>query len=118
MSLLGGKGGLAGWQWIFVLFGAFTVFLAVICFFLIVDFPDKNTFLSEKETAFVMQRIELDRGDSVADPMTLAKVAKHLSDWKGWASAILFGCATTPSYAFAYFLPSTSLSLHFSRAHS
>ena len=92
MSLLGGQGGLAGWQWIFVLFGVFTIFLAILCFLFIVDFPDKNTFLSEKETAFVMQRIEADRGDSVADEMSMAKILLHLSDWKGWASAVLFMC--------------------------
>ena len=105
MSLLNGEAGLAGWQWIFLLFGLFTVFLAVLCFFFIVDFPDKNTFLDERQTNFIMKRIEEDRGDSVADEMTLRKVGKHLCDWKGWASGILFACATTPSYAFAYFLP-------------
>ena len=53
-----------------MLFGAFTVFLAVLCFFFIVDFPDKNTFLDERQTNFIMKRIEEDRGDSVADTMT------------------------------------------------
>lgn len=79
--------------------------LSVLCYLFVVDFPDTNTFLSPEQTAFVLQRIEADRGDSQYDPMTLAKVGLHLSDWKGWASAILFMCATTPSYAFAYFLP-------------
>ena len=105
MSLLGGKGGLAGWQWIFVLFGVFTIFLAIMCYLFIVDFPDTNTFLTEKETAFVMQRIEEDRGDSIADEMSMAKVLLHLGDWKGWAAAVLFMCCTTPVYAFSYFLP-------------
>lgn len=113
MSLLGGKGGLAAWQWIFVLFGAFTVFLAILCFFLIVDFPDKNTFLTEKETAFVLQRIESDRGDSVADKLTKEKLILHLSDWKGWACTLLYACTTTPAYAFAYFLPGTSSFPHY-----
>lgn len=107
MSLLGGKGGLDAWQWIFVLFGAFTILLAVLCLFLIVDFPDRNTFLTEKETAFVLQRIELDRGDSMADEMTMDKALLHLRDWKGWACTVLYMCTTTPAYAFAYFLPST-----------
>ena len=81
------------------------------CFLLVVDFPDTNTFLSEKETAFVMQRIEEDRGDSVADEMTMAKVITHLGDWKGWAAAILFMCCTTPVYAFSFFLPGSSFPL-------
>ena len=99
---------MAAWQWIFVLFGAFTIFLAILCYFLIVDFPDKNTFLTGKETAFVLQRIELDRGDSVADKLTKEKLLLHLSDWKGWACTLLYACTTTPAYAFAYFLPGMS----------
>jgi hypothetical protein len=59
--------------------GSVTLFLAVIAFFLLPDFPESNTFLTPDQTAFVLERIECDRGDSVPDQLTLHKVFHHLS---------------------------------------
>ncbi|KAJ7821141.1 hypothetical protein B0H14DRAFT_2599495 [Mycena olivaceomarginata] len=53
--------------------GSVTLFLAVIAFFLLPDFPESNTFLTPDQTAFVLERIECDRGDSVPDQLTLHK---------------------------------------------
>jgi hypothetical protein len=52
--------------------------------FLIPDFPEKNTFLTTEQTALVLKRIEDDRGDSVPDSVTFQKVKRHLSDWAIW----------------------------------
>lgn len=85
-----------------------TCIVAVAAWFIILDFPDKASnkgFLTPDEAAFVMQRIEDDRGDSVADPLTARKVLHHLSDFKLWAFATMFMSTTMPAYAFAYFLP-------------
>ncbi|KAL4258761.1 MFS transporter superfamily protein, partial [Pleurotus pulmonarius] len=86
LSLLDGKKGIAGWEWIFVsstfllsaahdahplpfctqiIEGAITIALGLILFYALPDFPDKNTFLTPEQTAFVLKRVEDDRGDSV-----------------------------------------------------
>ncbi|KAJ7741505.1 hypothetical protein B0H14DRAFT_3608481 [Mycena olivaceomarginata] len=62
-----------------------TLFLAVIAFFLLPDFPESNTFLTPDQTALCWSGIECDRGDSVPDQLTLHKVFHHLSDWTLWA---------------------------------
>jgi len=49
LDKLKGKGGLNGWQWIFLVEGIATIFLGILTWFYIADFPDKATFLSEKE---------------------------------------------------------------------
>jgi hypothetical protein len=101
LTLLDGKSGLAGWRWIFVscqyqhntillLFpqiieGLITMFLGAVMWFLIPDFPDRNEFLTPKQTALVLKRIEDDRGDSIPDPITVQKVKQHLSDWTIWS---------------------------------
>lgn len=103
-----GVGGLRGWQWIFVLEGILTCIVAIGAWFVILDFPDKaaqHGFLNEAEANFVLRRIEEDRGDSEADPLTLAKSLKHLSDPKLWAFCTLFMSTTLPVYAFSYFTP-------------
>ncbi|POY70887.1 hypothetical protein BMF94_6064 [Rhodotorula taiwanensis] len=105
MSLLAGRGGLNGWQWIFLLFGVVTIALGIISIFLIVDFPDKAKFLTPEEKAYAIQRVQEDRGDAIPDEMTLAKIGTHMCDLKLWAFGMCFMCSTAASYAFSYFLP-------------
>ncbi|KAH7069905.1 major facilitator superfamily domain-containing protein [Paraphoma chrysanthemicola] len=103
-----GLSGIRGWRWIFIIEGILTCVVAIASWFIILDFPDKASkkgFLTPNEAAFVMQRIEDDRGDSVADPLTWKKTLQHLSDLKLWGFATMFMSTTMPAYAFAYFLP-------------
>jgi hypothetical protein len=61
--------------------------VAILAWFLIIDFPDKahkKHFLTTAETAFVKQRIQTDRGDAEPDSLTWAKFFFHLRDWKLW----------------------------------
>ena len=90
--------------------GILTVLIGFAALAWIIEFPDKlltsnHPFLSKAEVEIVKYRIDRDRKDSDVDPMTWGKVGKHLSDWKLWVYAFLFMSSTTPSYAFAYFLP-------------
>ncbi len=64
--------------------GAFTIFLGLITYLYVPDFPDKNRFLTPEQTAVVLRRIEIDRGDSVPDVLTPAKIWFHLKDWSIW----------------------------------
>ncbi|KAF5348639.1 hypothetical protein D9758_006746 [Tetrapyrgos nigripes] len=103
-SLLDGRNGIAGWSWIFIIEGAITMFLGGIGYFIMPDFPDKNTFLTAEQTALVLKRVEMDRHDSVPDPITSAKVMHHLQDWTLWAYGVMFACSTLPAYMLAYFI--------------
>lgn len=53
-----GVGGLAGWQWIFILEGLLTVVVAVAAFFILHDFPDTASFLTVEEKAWVVHRLK------------------------------------------------------------
>jgi hypothetical protein len=66
---------------------------------LIVDFPEKSTFLTEEQKNWAVARIEADRGDAVPDQLTFRAFVKAISDAKIWAFAYLFMTATTGSYA-------------------
>lgn len=62
-----------------------TLFLGILCWFWIVDFPHKNKFLTAEQTALVLKRLDEDRGDAIPDQLTSTKVRKYLCDWKLWA---------------------------------
>jgi hypothetical protein len=65
--------------------GAITIFLGLITYIFVVDFPDKNRFLNPAETKYILKRIEEDRGDSLPDKLTFRKFLTHCSDWTMWA---------------------------------
>ncbi|KAF7376274.1 putative transporter C11D3.18C [Mycena sanguinolenta] len=50
ITFLKGKGGLDSWNWIFIIQGILTVVLALVNYLFTVDFPQKNTFLTTKQT--------------------------------------------------------------------
>ncbi|KAK0195772.1 major facilitator superfamily domain-containing protein [Armillaria mellea] len=103
LSLLDGKGGLGGWSWIFIIEGMVTVIFGIASRLYIPDFPDRNDFLTDEQTALVLQRVEEDRGDSLPDSLK-GKVLLHLSDWKVWVYAVMYLCITVPAYAVGYFV--------------
>ncbi|KAH9485504.1 MFS transporter prlL [Psilocybe cubensis] len=104
LSLLRGRLGVSGWAWIFIIEGAITVAFGIIAWFFLPGFPDQNTFLNEEETAFILQRVEKDRGDSMPDILTKDKIVLHLLDWTIWAYGIMYMCATLPAYAISFFV--------------
>lgn len=105
ISELAGQRGLNGWQWIFIFYGAITGVAALGAFVWVQDFPDKNDFLTPEQTKFILTRIDRDRADAEYDHWTMAKFWSYCLDWRLWSYAVLFGCGTTVTYAFAYFLP-------------
>lgn len=85
--------------------GILTVLIAIMGYLVLVDFPDRSTFLSPEAKEMVQTRIQRDRGDSVADPMTKRKFISYLLEPKIWLFAIWFMITTLGTYAMSYFLP-------------
>ncbi|KAJ5162779.1 Major facilitator superfamily domain general substrate transporter [Penicillium coprophilum] len=106
---LNGREGLTGWRWIFILEGVITGVIGILCFFFLVDFPDRAhkswRFLNERECAFIVRRINKDRNDGDLEAFSLKKFLKPALDLKIWAFAMIFFSITTVTYAIAYFLP-------------
>ncbi|ERT02741.1 uncharacterized protein SPSK_00499 [Sporothrix schenckii 1099-18] len=106
---MAGISNLNGWQWIFIIQGLITVAIAIVGFWLLVDFPDSKrktwSFLGERERSWVMARVHADRGDVTLPPFHLKEYLKCGLDWKLWAYGMMFFNTTTVSYALAYFLP-------------
>lgn len=82
ISKMNGVGGLEGWRWIFILEGILTAVVAVIAYFLLYDFPETATFLTEEERAFVVYRLKY-QGQVKAAPSDAAGVAQSEEfQWK------------------------------------
>lgn len=111
LARIGPRYGLNPWRWIYLCQGAITVALAILCAFTVVDFPTsrRNRFLSERDHARMLYRIEKDRADVEVDTVTVRKVCSYLLEWKIWLFSLMFMCCTVTSYALSFFLPTLLL---------
>ncbi|KAK8228866.1 general substrate transporter [Phyllosticta capitalensis] len=104
-----GLANLSGWKWIFIIEGVLTCVVGFVGYFALVGFPDSKhkswRFLTERETAFIIARVNADRGDAKTEPFTARKFFGAGLDLKIWGYALVFFGTTTITYALAYFLP-------------
>lgn len=109
------QSGIAGWRWIFIMFGVITCAAALICAPFVVDFPElvlergsrkgSVAFLTPEEAHFVISQLETDRNDIHAEEFNLRQYLRYAADLKVWAHAAMFCLTTTTNYAVVYFLP-------------
>ena len=83
-----GLSNLGGWRWIFIIEGILTCLLAVVAYWLLVDFPDSKRknwrFLDSHELAWVVRKVNADRGDAETGRFNVVKFLKAGLDWKIW----------------------------------
>ena len=58
-----GSLGIAAWQWLFIIEGAATVFIALFGFWVLPNFPRTTGWLTEEEKALAVWRLEEDIGE-------------------------------------------------------
>lgn len=104
-----GLANLNGWRWIFIIEGIITCCLGIAAYWLLVDFPDSKretwSFLTPREKAYVVARVDADRGDATISAFSMGKFLRSGLDWKIWGYALIFFGSTTISYSLSYFLP-------------
>lgn len=75
--------------WIFILEGSATIILAIVCFFLMQDFPDNARFLSETERELIIRRLQADdQYSATGEKMCWKNIRRSLVDWKTWVAAL------------------------------
>lgn len=90
--------------------GAVTVFLGIITYFWMVEFPDQceNSFhfLSDDEKILAISRINEDRRDGgKPEPLTVSAILVNFLDIKLYIFCTLFFLLNIVSTALSYFLP-------------
>lgn len=114
-----------GWRWIFIMEGRYyrqgsndvrltiegliTCLVGGLGFIFMVDFPDKAHqawgFLTEKESNFIVRRINRDRQDGEPETFAWRKFLAPALDFKVWCFALLFFCSTIQAYSVGFYLP-------------
>ncbi|KAH6653798.1 putative MFS transporter [Truncatella angustata] len=109
LNQLDGRGGIAGWRYMFLVQGIISMVIGVVTYFWIVDFPEQAHksiwFLTEEEQRLAVSRIHKDRKDVDIDPFSWGKVLVHAKDPKVYGFACMFFLLNLVSTSLSYFLP-------------
>ncbi|KAL6364339.1 hypothetical protein LRP88_02259 [Fusarium phalaenopsidis] len=111
LQQMDGLAGYRGWRWIFIIEGIVTICIGFAGWVFMVDFPDRALgkkywrFISEREIASVIRRINQDRGDADGEPWSFKAWASSALDLKIWGFALCLFCCTTITSALSFFLP-------------
>ena len=123
LNFLDTEHNLRGWQWMFIVQGAITIFIGIVTYLWIPDFPENTSktwwFLSPIEVEKVLACIDDDRKDAgPPDSFSMAKILEPFLDPKLYAFSILFFLQNVVSTALSYFIPTILIGMGFTSSDS
>jgi ACS family tartrate transporter-like MFS transporter len=100
---LGGRLGLAGWQWLFLLEGLPAAAFSIVIWKMLPDNPAKAAWLTAEEKTWLARKLQAD--SEKAHLGHSAGVTQALFSPKVWLMGAFFLCALTANYAYGFSAP-------------
>ncbi|KAH8646655.1 major facilitator superfamily domain-containing protein [Xylariales sp. PMI_506] len=101
---LNGRGGLAGWRWIFIVEGIITIVFSFLVLIFTPHFPEQDKWFSESDQAHLLARLQADKGDEKEDVVKV-KWTKIIFNYKIWLMTFLFFCSDMSAGSLSSFNP-------------
>jgi len=102
------RGGLAGWQWLFLLEGLPAIVLGAVVYFQLADRPSNATWLREEQRAWLIRTLENEKiasfSDGSSDTLTIFFTEVVLNA-RIWLLAFIYFGLNTCSYGISLWLP-------------
>jgi ACS family tartrate transporter-like MFS transporter len=98
---LGGRGGLTGWQWLFLLEGVPAVVLGALVFALLTDRPDQASWLPADERAWLEDTLRRERPPASTAPAA----GTAFRDPNVWGLGAIWAAINLVGFGQLYFLP-------------
>jgi MFS family permease len=102
MSAMGGRSGLANWQWLFLLEGIPSIIVGLLALGIVVDKPGDALWLTEREKRLVLA--DLDEDDRLAGPRQHGFVAA-LKTREVWLLTGTFFCVVSSNNTIGFWVP-------------
>jgi ACS family tartrate transporter-like MFS transporter len=99
---MNGVGGLAGWQWLFLLEGIPAMVLGTVVLFYMTEQPEDARWLSDDERSTLVEALRRDGNES---PWGTTTVGGALASGRNWLLAIVYFTIPIALYAFGFWLP-------------
>lgn len=101
---LNNRGGLSGWQWLFLLEGGPAVILGVVVFFCLTETPDDARWLSSGQRAWLVETLNRERQSSTS--VARNRAFAILTRGGVWLLALVYFGGNTCAYGMSLWLPS------------
>ncbi|KAL3441237.1 major facilitator superfamily domain-containing protein [Aspergillus insuetus] len=103
--------GLSAWRWLFIIEGAPSCASAVLVWFILPDYPETASWLSEEEKALAARRLELEGSKGAARAMTWEDAKEVLFDWRLYAHYLVYFGISAPFSSLSLFTPAITSGL-------
>ncbi|KAH6664367.1 pantothenate transporter liz1 [Plectosphaerella plurivora] len=113
ISFLTGFGGLAGWQWLFILEGLPAILIGILVWFFLPDYPQTATWLTPHERTFAVKRLGPYAPSMQSGAWEWKVVKDTIVDPIFWLFAVQYSLMTHALIAYGYFAPTIVSSLGF-----
>jgi MFS transporter, ACS family, tartrate transporter len=107
---LHGKGGLEGWQWLFLLEGIPAVLMGLVVLFALPDRPGKVPWLSADEKTWIQSR--LDEEVARSNGSAHMRLSEAFSSGRVWLLCLIYFLLNVGGYGFEMWLPSIIKEFH------
>jgi MFS family permease len=118
ISYIDGKGGLSGWQWIFIIEGLPSVIIGIATWWLLPSTPNKVKWLTQSERNFLAKRLMDDYTDSETKVFRKDQLIEAFTDYKVYLYMLSVFGFTCPNYSMAQLLPTIIAGMKFGKLTS
>ena len=102
---LGGRGGLAGWQWLFLIEGLPAVALSIVFLLSLPDGPEKASWLDGEERAWMRTALHKDDAAAAATTHSGSEVVHALRQLRVWVLGLFLLCLYIGNYGYIFSAP-------------
>lgn len=111
LNLMGGVGGLASWQWVFLIEGTPTILAGIATYFFLTDHPKDAKWLTTREKQLVAAELERDHK---ALGQREHSILAALKDTRLWLFVLIYFCIVAANATLNFYGPSIVKELGFS----
>ena len=94
-----GVSGYAGWRWIFILEGLFTVVVGAASKLAVPDWPETAKFLTDEEKRLLIARLTADVADAKMNRLDGRAYRRIFTDWKIYCGILMYFGIVNTGYA-------------------
>ncbi|KAI1336262.1 MFS general substrate transporter [Xylariaceae sp. FL0016] len=103
---MNGTQGLSAWRWLFILEGIPSCLSALFVWFILPDYPERASWLSESERDLACRRLLVEGAQGSAPSVTWQDAKETLTDWRLYGHYAIYFAVSLPFSSLSLFTPS------------
>ncbi|KAI0197597.1 pantothenate transporter [Astrocystis sublimbata] len=108
-----GAGGLSGWQWLFLVEAIGTILAGGAIWFLLPDFPETASWLTDREKAFIQARLPENAPRASEQNFNIGEIWSSLKDKRLWLFTLIWALFTVGTQGVRFYQPTVIANLGF-----